>query len=502
MKLRLLIAGCLLFGVAASAQTPAAQPTPVLPPANLPATHPAAAPPPAAPANSPANAAAAKPETKITPQQAEELFRSVDKILKFVSADTGLPIKHRVKRQLASRSQVEEFIGARLKDDEETARLEHSSVVLKKFGLIPRDFNLGEFMLALLREQVAGFYDAKTKSVYLLDWVEPDEQRPVLAHELTHALQDQNFGLDRLDKRTSKHDPSGMEADERLAALQAVVEGQAMIVSMDYLLAPQGSSVAKQPELVEAMQAGLSSNTPGNAVFDRAPVFLQQVLLFPYRYGALFERDVLVAKGKEAAFAGTLKQPPHGTRQVMLPSTYLNRQKVPLLSPVDFKKLAGGYPMWDVSLMGEFDVSLLLQQYATPEIANDLSQMWRGGYYWAGKTPAAPKDDRALTPSGLAVAYVSHWSSDIAALEFAGIYSDNVQRRYPGARQTAGLVAPKPELSSVDGVQVTVTPRLPGPIVWQTSEGEVSIETHDDTVLVMESFDPQTAKTIHDAVFR
>ena len=443
----------------------------------------------------------AKPGTKITPQQAQELFRSVDKILKFVSQDTGLPIKHRVKRQLADRSQVENYIGSRTKQDQDTARLEHDAVVLKKFGLIPRDFDLREFLIALLREQVAGYYDAKTKTVYLLDWVEPDDQKPVLAHELTHALQDQNFGLERLSKNAAKHDPTGLEADERLEARQAVVEGQAMIVSMDYLLAEAGSSVAKQPELVEAMQAGLSSNAPGNAVFDRAPIFLKQVLLFPYSYGALFERDVLVAKGKQTAFAGTLKHPPEDTRQIMLPSTYLKGQLIPPLAPIDFKKLAGQYPEWELSNMGEFDVDLLLQQYATPEVAGDLSQMWRGGYYWAAKTPGAPKDDHALATPDLAVAYVSRWANADAATEFAGIYSENVLKRYPAARQTAGLVTPTLEAPVIDGVQVTISPRLPGPILWQTNEGQVSIEARGDTVLVMETFDPQTAKAIHDAVF-
>jgi hypothetical protein len=491
MKLRLLVAVCALFFVTAAAQTPA-QPSPSPVPSTVLQVP---VPPP------PANPEGAKPETKITPQQAQELFRSVDKILKFVSEDTGLPIKRRVKRQLADRSQIEDYIGSRLKQDEETTRLEHSSVVLKKFGLIPRDFDLREFLIALLREQVAGYYDAKTKAVYLLDWVEPDEQKPVLAHELTHALQDQNFGLDRLTKGATRHDPTGLAADERLAARQAVMEGQAMIVSMDYMLAPMGTSVARQPELVEAMQAGLSAATPGNAVFNRAPLFLQQVLLFPYRYGALFERDVLLAKGKQRAFAGTLKHPPEDTRQVMLAATYLDGQLVPVLPPVDFEKLADRYPTWDISLMGEFDVFLLLQQYATPEIANDLSQMWRGGYYWAGKTPTAPKDDRALTPSGLAVAYVSRWLNDAAATEFAGIYSENVKKRYPGAQQTAGLVAPKLEEPPIAGVQVTISPRLPGPIVWQTSDGEISIEVRDNTVLVMETLDPQTAKAIRDAVF-
>src|SRR4029077_13512759 len=76
-------------------------------------------------------------------------------------------------------------------------RLRRSELVLKKVGLLPRDFDLGKFLVVLLREQVAGYYDPKTKTVNLLDWLDVEQQRPVLAHELTHALQDQSFGLEK-----------------------------------------------------------------------------------------------------------------------------------------------------------------------------------------------------------------------------------------------------------------------------------------------------------------
>ena len=156
---------CLLLTLAAAAQTGSPRPTPS----------------PSADAQ------------KISPQQAEELFRSVDDILHFSSQDTGLPIKHEVKRKLVNRDQVESFVMKHTTEDEDAKRLRRSELVLKKFGLLPRDFDLSKFLVALLKEQVAGFYDPKTKTVNLLDWVTPEQQKPVLAHELTHALQDQSF---------------------------------------------------------------------------------------------------------------------------------------------------------------------------------------------------------------------------------------------------------------------------------------------------------------------
>jgi hypothetical protein len=142
----------------------------------------------------------ASPEKVISPKEAKELFRSVDEILQFASDDTGLPIKHKVKRRLTKRDEVQSYIEKSMRDDKDTQRLERSSAVLKKFGLLPRNFDLSTFLVKMLREQVAGYYDPKTTTVNLLNWLDAEQQKPVLAHELTHALQDQSFGLEKFMK--------------------------------------------------------------------------------------------------------------------------------------------------------------------------------------------------------------------------------------------------------------------------------------------------------------
>src|SRR5438128_1999749 len=205
-----------------------------------------------------------QPETKITPQQAEELFRDVDTILDFASKDTSLPKKHDVKRRMASREEVVSYLKKNMAEDKDVQRLRRTELVLKKFGLLPKDFDLQTFLVSLLEEQVAGYYDSKTKTVNLLDWVLPDLQRPVLAHELTHALQDQSFGLDKwLKKGTEDLDtkknltPDDITKDENSEARQAVVEGQAMVVLVDYMLAPLHRTVADSPEVVETLNEGM-----------------------------------------------------------------------------------------------------------------------------------------------------------------------------------------------------------------------------------------------------
>ena len=152
------------------------------------------------PQKAPGESASPSQETKISPKEAEELFSDVDKILRFASKDTGLPIKKEVKRRLTSRDEVVQYLEKSMAEDKDAQRLRRSELVLKKLGLLPRDFDLQTFLVALLREQVAGYYNPKTETVNLLDWIDVEQQRPVMAHELTHALQDQSYRAGKVDE--------------------------------------------------------------------------------------------------------------------------------------------------------------------------------------------------------------------------------------------------------------------------------------------------------------
>ena len=175
------------------------------------------------------NGEPATPEKKITPQEAQDLFKSADEILRFASEHTGLAIKHEVKHKLTSRDDVQKFIEKRMKDDPDAKRMEESEFVMKKFGLLPEGFNLRKFMVSMLREQVAGYYDTKTKTMNLLDWLPPEVQKPVMAHELTHALQDQMVDLEKWEEGGKPEGkklslPEQLSLDEVRVARQSVTE--------------------------------------------------------------------------------------------------------------------------------------------------------------------------------------------------------------------------------------------------------------------------------------
>src|SRR5579864_1208937 len=134
-------------------------------------------------------------EVKISDEDANKLFRSVDKILSFASDDSGFPQHGIVKRRLVGHTDVEEYTRQQVAKNENAERFARSELTMKKFGFLPRDFNLKEYLVKANGQQIAGYYDSDTKTISLLNWVPMERQEPILAHELTHALQDQNFGL-------------------------------------------------------------------------------------------------------------------------------------------------------------------------------------------------------------------------------------------------------------------------------------------------------------------
>lgn len=435
----------------------------------------------------PQPAAEEPPQQPITKAQAKELFRSVDEILQFASQDTGLPIKHKVKRKLITRQAVQRYLEKHIKEDKDTQRIERSEAVLKKFGLLPPEYNMHTEFLKLMGEQVAAYYDSGKKTVYLLDWVQPDIQKPVLAHELTHALQDQKVGLEKWGLAGAKDDrpqPDQQEqvVEEEQAARQAVTEGQAMIVLLDYSLAPLGKSVATDPDAVDIMRSGMG-DSKDSPVFAASPVFLRESMLMPYTFGMDFVREVLVKKGKEAAFTGLLEHPPVSTRQIMQPETYLANEAVePLLIPDLDKLVAPNYQRYDFGEIGEFDVYLLLKQYAPSEDLKKIYPHWRGGYYLAVRAKDAPKDQIGLL-------YFSRWDSPEAAESFKKIYLDYVPKRYPKAYEHG---VPGGGGGGIGGVCSDS---------WmQTGQGRVAAEQCGKDLLITESLDETTTQRIRDAL--
>jgi hypothetical protein len=434
-----------------------------------------------------------KPETHINPGQAKMLFSLVDELIKFSSQETGLPVKSTVKRKITSRAEVESYLKEKFNEDEGAKRMQRDEIVLKKFGLLDRDFDLKPFLLALLTEQVEAYYDSKTKTVNMLDWVSIDEQKPVLAHELTHALQDQHVDLDKWDDQTpddvsvdAAGDTDHLAKDEIDTARDAVVEGQATAVMVDYILKPMGKSLVKDPEVMDSVKQQMLS-TDSSPVLARAPLLLSESLLFPYREGLSFEQDVWMDQGQAAAFPGTLDHPPTSSWEIMNPRKYEQKSTpaIPLL-PNIHPLLDKLYKPYDIGQVGQLDLHILAGIFAGEDAARDLTPAWNGGVYWAGQRLSATTAAEQSSTSSLALFYLSNWKNAASAQTFAQMYAKQLGRKYSGL---------KPDLAD----QKTGAASLPDgetEQVFTTSEGSVVITTRDKLVFVAESFPLDVARKL------
>lgn len=292
-------------------------------------------------------------------------------------------------------------------------------------------------------------------------------------------------GVTDLEK-TKQPTPADIENDEATAARQAVVEGQAMAVLVDYMLAPTGQSLLSSPQIVEALKAGMLVGTADSMQFRNAPIYLKEALTFAYRYGLDFVVELLAKQGKEKAFAGAFANPPKSTRQIMEPQTYLSGERIDPLRLPDFTHDFKNYERFDIGAIGEFDVAVLIDQYEGVESSKRLYPHWRGGYYYA----ARPRGD-VSAPLGLL--YVSRWSTAERAAEFAAVYAQSLAKRYKRAHEVRDGTEPAHD----DNLET-----LTGKHSWLTEEGPVVIEVAGDTVLVTESLDEETTERVEHEVFQ
>ena len=428
------------------------------------------------------------PKPTLPPSRAKQLFASVDELIKFASNETGLPVRSQVKRTLTTRADVEKYLVEKFNDDEDSKRMQRGEIVLKKFGLLDRDFNLKPFMLALLKEQIAGYYDSKTKTVYMLDWIDPETQKPVLVHELTHALQDQHTDLEKWNDVTppdvshnASEDNDHLAKDEMDTARTAAVEGQAMAVFVDYSLKPSGKSLIKDPEILDQIQNNMQGNED-SPVLARAPILLSESLIFPYKDGLSFEQDVWMDKGQKAAFAGVLDRPPSSSWEVINPRAYEQKKQSAMLVLPDIHPLLDKtYKPYDIGQVGQLDLRILAQIFGGEAAARQLTPAWDGGIYWAGQKLSATTPADLSSTNSIALLYLSSWKSEASARVFAHMYADEIGRKYSGVK----LIP-----ASADGSGDEIT--------YSTSEGPMLISIRGKLVFVSESFDLPTAHKLAD----
>jgi|HubBroStandDraft_2_1064218.scaffolds.fasta_scaffold02963_9 phosphopantetheinyl transferase (holo-ACP synthase) len=434
-------------------------------------------------------------EVQMSDADAKELFKSVDKIVAFAAEDSGFPKRTSVKRRLVSSAEVEQYTRDEQAKEGYAQRFARSELTMKKFGLLPREFNLREFVVKANGKQIAAYYDDETKTISMLNWIPLERQAPILAHELTHALQDQNYDLKAwlnaargTPQAGEKKDSNPEIDDDSAGARRAAVEGQAQIVFVDYILAPVGRSLQNTPGLIYQMEEPAVKASADSQLLHDAPMILREVGTFPYREGLIFEGELLEKGGKAMAFSGVFARPPRNAHEVLQPIAYINREKLAAIRIPDVAQiLSDKYAVYDSGGIGELDVRALLKTYGNRKEAETLAGSWQGGAYLAFRRSAKAAAD-TLTTADLSLLYVSRWKSPASAERFAHIYATAIAQRYQSATpqnvaSCAGATCP------AFAVQVL------------TEEGPVIVQQWaDNTVLISESFDQITAGKLVDAV--
>lgn len=384
---------------------------------------------------SPGTAQPGAPQIANTP----EFLATADEVLQEMSQITGWDLKTPLKKSIRSREEIRAYI-LRQMDDEKDAKERYASTrTAEAFGLIPKNFNLEAFLVDLLTEQIAGLYDPKAHEFYIAEWIPADEQRLVMSHELTHALEDQHFQIEQWVKAARPNDDAEM-------ARESVLEGSAMAAMLEYELNGKGLKLKDLPEFDPSVFVGDLADTP---MLKKAPPFLKDSLMFPYFSGLTFSMAVLKSSGW-AGFASVFAHPPAGTQQIMHPELYFSNK---LPAPLKLE-LPGAVPGPDWTLLeqnslGEFGWKEVLKQFQGSAPAKTPSGSWDGDAY-ATFEEKASKQLMLFTRLRLKGAG--------AADTFFSEYSQALTRKYPDRNH----ITQGPDYLSFESAQGSVYFRCEG----------------------------------------
>lgn len=383
---------------------------------------------PPAPANPPAAAAPAAAAATVAPAASSHsaLLQTADDLVREVATLRGLPAKTTVARGVLSREQIVEKLQARIAKEYTPEEVRRESGVLKRLGLLPEDMNYEKTLYELLADQVAGFYDPPTRTLFIADWLPIQMQRPALAHEIQHALQDQYFDLQKFSA------PLKEEGDAQLAR-SAVVEGDGTAVMLE--LPTQGArpDSARAPAVIAKLGKQMMYLTMGaTPAFQKAPLAMRETLVFPYAAGLEF---VVTHRGDSGwgRVNELFRDPPDSTEQIMHPEKYSSRERPVRIVGAPLPSLvASGRKEVRRDVMGE----LLFKVWFSGMMPQSQAEAAAAG--WGGDRLVAyegPGDSKPIVLS------LSAWDSD----------SDADEAEAACRRVLPDLVNPPPDPTKGDG---------------------------------------------------
>jgi hypothetical protein len=345
---------------------------------------------------------------------AQSLLATADGVLEEMSRITGLPVRAPLKKQIISRPEIKKILEQNLREEYTPREIHIQESVLRAFGLVSRDFDFAKFLVGFYTEQAAGAYDPRRKTLFIADWPPEEMQRLVLAHELTHALQDQSYDLDKF-----LH--AERDNDDATSARQAVVEGHAMAAMMQRMM---GSvDLAGVPSLGPLM-AGMVNKQMGEfPAFTSAPFFFRMQALFPYAQGLGFMQRGLQLGGWKR-LNDLFVNPPTTTKAIYEPAVYFDPQALPAISlprPPALGHVASLRVLTE-NTVGELGYYSLLGQFISEDEAKTVASGWLADRFILYEDSS---------PDQFALVARTRWTSSEAALAFFRDYHTILGRKYP-----------------------------------------------------------------------
>jgi hypothetical protein len=306
---------------------------------------------------------------------ASVLLKAADEMVQTAARLRGLEPKVPISKGVKTRAEITRYLEEHIKKERDQNRLQMEGKLLQKLGIIPATVDYKDLILKLLTEQIAGFYDPDKKAYFIPSWLPSDEQKPVMIHELTHALQDQYFNIKEILEADHKQNN-----DDRELAHQSLMEGDAMAVMIDSILELQKMHFADLPDITPVMKLLMSTMQEESPIMRSTPSFIKETLIFPYGYGSSFLQQIWKRNPSWRAINKVYSDLPASTEQIMHPEKYYANRDAP--KPVSAEALAaklGNH--WKIvykNVLGEFSLGLLLNLHLTDEHAKRAATGWGG----------------------------------------------------------------------------------------------------------------------------
>ncbi len=381
----------------------------------------------------------------------EALLEQADEIAGRVASIRGLPLKRKVARGIKNREQLRKSLIDQFERAYGKQQLVDEGDVLRRLGLISDSLDWYQTLIDLMTDQVAGFYDQRTDELFIMRGLPAAMQRPAMAHELYHAVQDQHFGLERILDA-----PDRLNADDAALAARALIEGDAVVTMIDFVMYDRGRLPSDKAKSVAdlPMYANMLTSLPDQGLgaiekmvpeserpagvsdisgsqLARAPRILREILLFPYLWGMRWV--IQLKQGRPwSQFNRVYRHPPISTEQILHPEAYAEGDDPEHLT-YRASEVLGDYERIYNTTLGEFQMRLLLQTH----LPTDTSSFPQDELPTAAEAAAGWDGDRLYgfrhDNGDIAVTHVSVWDSPAEAKEYYRALNAATRHRYPGA---------------------------------------------------------------------